>query len=101
MKKEENKEQYKHNIDNSCGIVAVIMGILSLLLSSLTGVIMGIIGLAFSIKQDKIAKNKWSKAGFILNIIGIIIGIIVFAVTFYSLSNDPELLAKLQGLSNQ
>ena len=47
---------------------------------------MGIIGLVFSLRQNKVNKNKWSRAGIILNIIGIIVGIIaiVFLVKYAS-----------------
>jgi len=63
--------------DNSFGIASVILGILSIVLASVPGIIFGIIGLFFASKQKKIHANKWSKAGFILAIIGIILSVVV------------------------
>ena len=81
--------------DNSFGVASVILGVLSILSLSFGGVIMGIIGLAFSFQQKKRNKNNWSKAGLILNIIGIILGIIavIFLVNFAS-----DYLSQLQQL---
>ena len=47
--------------DNSFGIAGVILGILSVLSLNIVGIVLGFIGLTFSRKQNKIAKNKWSK----------------------------------------
>ena len=73
---EKKEEMEKASKDNSFGIAGVIFGILSILSLSVGGIIMGIIGLLFSLKQNKVMKNQWSKVGVILNILGIIIGII-------------------------
>lgn len=99
MKKEE-KNKLSESKDNSFGVASVILGILSIVISSITGVILGFIGLIFALKQKKINKNSWSKAGMILNIIGIIIGVILFAFALYSFLKNPELLAQLQQLQN-
>lgn len=81
--------------DNSFGIVGVVFGILSILSLSIGGVIMGIIGLIFSLKQKKVAANKWSKAGIILNIIGIIVGVIAI---YFLVNYATSYISQLQGL---
>ncbi len=88
-----SKEEIK---DNSFGISSVILGILSIVISGGNGIILGIIGLFFSLKQKKISKNKWSKAGLILSIIGIILGIVaIIVVTIFALKN-PQLISQIQ-----
>ncbi len=74
--------------DNSFGVVGVVLGILSILFLSSGGIVLGIIGLVFSLKQKKLSANSWSKAGAYLNIIGIILGIIALVIFFIY----PELL---------
>ena len=90
MKKEEMKTR-----DNSFGIAGVILGIIGIVFSSLSGVIFGIIGLVFSLKQKKLMKNSWSKAGIILNTIAMIIGIIVFVYAMISFFKNPEMISQL------
>ena len=96
MKKEENQ---KSSNDNNCGVVSVVLGILSIILlaGNGIGIIIGIIGLIFGKKQEKTSKNKWSRAGITLNIIGIILGIILLIVFIYLVLNNPELMAQIQG----
>ncbi len=67
----------KHG-DNSCGVVGVIFGILSLVfvIVPFAGVILGIIGVIFSYKQKRIMANKWATAGLWMCWIGIILGAI-------------------------
>ena len=74
--KEESGER-KH-VDNSCGVVGVVFGILSLVfvIVPFAGVILGVIGVIFSYKQKKIMKNKWATAGLWMCSIGIILGAI-------------------------
>ena len=88
MKKEEK------SMDNSFGTASVILGILSITLSSLMGITLGIIGLVFSIKQKKKMENKWSDAGKILNIIGVILGVIVFTLALVYLLKSPDFLSQ-------
>ncbi len=85
------KEMY----DNSFGVAAVVLGIMSIMSGSLPGIVLGIISVVFSKKQEKSFKNKWSKAGFVLGIVGIILGLILFFVSFYLVSQNPSLLAEL------
>lgn len=92
MKKEEG--------DNSFGIASVVLGILSIVFSSASGIILGIVGLIFSLKQKKRMKNSWSKAGFILNIIGIILGIIILIYAAYAIANNPDIIAQFKQLAN-
>ncbi len=86
MKKEE---------DNSFGVAAVVIGILSIVSGSLPGIVLGVIGVIFSKKQNKIMANKWSKSGFLLGVIGIILGIALFIASFYLLSKNPGLFSQL------
>ena len=90
MKKEELKQ------DNSFGTASVILAINSIIFSSMAGVIFGIIGVVFALKQKKIAKNSWSKAGVMLNVIGIILGIIVFIMALKTIINNPAFLSQIQ-----
>lgn len=91
MKKEEAVKS-----DNSFGVASVVLGIIGITLSSLIGVIFGIIGLIFGLKQKKSSENKWSKAGIILNVISIIIGIVLFIFALNNLLNNPEFLAQIK-----
>lgn len=71
--------------NSNLGIVGVVFGILSIISLSAAGVLMGAVGLGFSIAQNKRERNGWGKAGMILNIIGIILGIVatIFLVKFF------------------
>ena len=80
--------------DNSFGIVGVVLGILSIVNLGMNGIFIGIIGLFFGLKQKKIGQNKWSKAGIILNIIGVVLGIIIIVLLFTVLQGY---LAQLSG----
>lgn len=93
------KEELKKPEDNSFGVCAVIFGILSIVLSSGNGIgiTLGVIGLIFGVKQKKIRKNGWSKTGLILNIIGILLGIVFLIYTVTYIINNPELISQLQG----
>lgn len=93
MKKEETKKYS----DNSFGTASVILGIIGLVISSLPGAIFGAVGLIFASKQRKISKNGWSKAGKILNVIAIILGLTLFVVNIIYLLKDPTFMAQFQG----
>ena len=88
------KESEKRTSDNSFGIAGVVFGILSILSLSVIGIVMGIVGLLFSLKQKKVNKNKWSKSGFVLNIIGIIFGI---AAIYFLFTYASQLIGQLPG----
>ena len=94
MSKEETKTK-----DNSFGVAAAVLGILSIISSfiPIIGLILGIISLIFGIKQKNIMRNRWSKAGIILSIIGIILAIIIWASAIYLLNNS-EFISQLQQL---
>ena len=74
--------------DNSCGVTSVVLGILSIIFASAVGIVLGITSLIFAIKQNKISKNKWSKAGLILSVIGIILSIITIIATLLLVKNS-------------
>lgn len=76
------KESVKNS--NSFGIISVNFGILSIILGALAtpllGIILGAISLIFGLRQKKISKNSWSKAGIILSVIGILISILLWVL---------------------
>lgn len=88
--------EHKHPHENSFGTASVILSIFSILFSSppIYGVILGIVALIFSSKQSKVEKNKWSKWGKALAIIGIILSVIFFAL-FTWLARNPQWLNQL------
>lgn len=67
-------KEIKHH-DNSCGVAGVILGILSIALFwiPIVGVVLGIVGVIFAYKQNKLMPNKWSKAGLWICWIGLIL----------------------------
>ncbi len=75
---------------NTLGIISLILGIISIIffLNILIAIPAGIIGIVMSKKQDKLYKNKISKAGFITSIIGISLSVlaIILAITILSSS---------------
>ncbi len=73
----------KHS-QNNCGIVSVVLGILSLIFVFLPifGPLIALAGLIFAIIQYRYAKNSWSTAGFWLNGFGLIGGIISSVMFF-------------------
>ena len=97
--------------DNNFGVASVVLGILSIVFISLTflaifaplaGVVLGIVGLIFGLKQKKVMNNKWATAGIWLNVIGIIINALLFlwvVKTIYDytrLLSSPEFQEQLQ-----
>jgi len=73
--------------DNSFGIVAVILGMLSVLSAPglfllfvygpFLGLALGVLSLVFSLMQRKRSNNNWAKAGLILSIIGIVLSVLL------------------------
>jgi hypothetical protein len=91
MPKEENVRE------NSFGLMSVTLGIISIVLTNLPGLILGIVALVFAFKQEKISINNWSKAGKILSIIGIILTIIAIALNMYFFYNSENFQAIING----
>ena len=95
--------------DNSSGIISVILGILSIVLGigvifgSFAGLILGVISLFFAINQKKNNSNKWSKAGMVLSIIGIVINLLIFVLLITVLTKIAMQIQELQssGALNQ
>lgn len=89
--------------DNSFGVAGVVLGILSIIFISINGlgIVIAIVGLVFSNIQRRKMANKWSKAGIILNIIGIVLGIILIIGLIYILKNNPQIVQQLQQLATQ
>jgi uncharacterized membrane protein HdeD (DUF308 family) len=70
----------KREVDNSCGTVGVVLGIVSILMIGSLGIVSGIVGLVFSLKQKKMKKNSWANWGIGLNIVGIVLGLVAIYV---------------------
>jgi uncharacterized BrkB/YihY/UPF0761 family membrane protein len=94
MKKEMVEKEIRHH-DNSSGIAGVIFGVFSIM-SGVPGILLGLIGFFFSLNQHKKAKNKWSKWGIALNVIGFVIGVIL---TIYLTIFVSTAAGNLQGIS--
>ena len=77
-------------------VVAVVLGILSVLLSSppISGIILGVLSLIFATKQQKNFRNGWSKAGRILAIVGIVLSILSWIAIAW-LQKNPDLYNQL------
>jgi uncharacterized membrane protein HdeD (DUF308 family) len=83
--------------DNSFGILSVTLGIISILFLGFPGVLSGILSIVFGFMQDRVSKNKWSKAGKILGIIGIVLGILAIILSYYLLYSSADYSALLNG----
>ncbi|MEK6908635.1 MAG: hypothetical protein AABX23_01115 [Nanoarchaeota archaeon] len=94
MKKEMVDKEIRHH-DNSAGIAGLVLGILSVM-SGVPGLLLGFIGFWFSLHQHKHSKNKWSKWGIALNIIGFVLAIVLTVYLSIFVRNS---VADLQGLS--
>lgn len=70
-------------VDNSFGVAGVVFGVLSILSLGFGGIVLGVIGLIFSNKQKKFSGNSWSRAGWILNVLGIVLSILVIILMIY------------------
>ena len=65
----------------SFGIIGLTLGITSIIFMGNNGILLGIVGLIFSMIQQKKNPTKIGKAGIIVNIVGIILAI-VFLIVF-------------------
>jgi len=61
--------------DEAFGIIGLTLGILSIVFVASNGIIVGIIGLVFSLIQQKKHPTKLGKAAVIVNAVGIILAI--------------------------
>ena len=98
----------KREVDNSFGIVGVILGLLSIIFIPVSlgffgmpviTLILGVVGLVFSLKQKKISKNGWAKVGVRLNLIGIVLSLAILIAGILLvrfLVNNPEVMAQFQ-----
>ena len=93
------KEVHSRFNDNGFGIAGVVFGVLSIVNLGFNGILIGIVGLFFGLKQKKIGQNKWSNAGIILNIIGIVLGIAIIILFFTVLKGYLAQLSGLQGVA--
>ncbi len=96
--KEMIDKEIKHK-DNSAGVAGVILGILSIV-SGVAGILFGFVGFWFALHQFKHGKNKWSKWGLILTIIGFVLGIALTIYLYYFVGNAISNLQGTPDLSN-
>jgi hypothetical protein len=64
------------------GISGFTLGVIGVIFSGWIGIIISIVGLVFCLLQQKRHKTKLGKAGVIINIIGLVLGIAI--VVLYS-----------------
>lgn len=83
MKKEVKKIQTSSAMDNSCGVTAVVLGILSIIFASIYGIILAIIAFIFASRQQRTSPNIWSRRGQILAIVGLILSILSLVLAKY------------------
>ena len=95
--KEEVTEK-KHG-DNSAGVVGVVFGILAIV-SGVAGLIFGFIGFWFALYQFRKAKNKWAIWGFVLTIIGFIVGAVLTYYLYYVVQGSIGQFQGLQDVAN-
>ena len=81
------KEEAKNQCSNSFGIASVILGILAVNFASVFGIVPGILGLIFGIKQNKISRNNWGKWGIILSLIALILSVLVIVLNLWLAKN--------------
>lgn len=62
------------------GIIGLTLGILSIVFLANNGIILGVIGLIFSLRQQKKNPTKLGRAGVITSIIGIICAIVFIII---------------------
>jgi len=79
VKREEKKVELKSS-QEAFGIIGLTLGVLSIIMVGSNGIIMAIVGLIFSIMQQKKNPTKIGKAGIIVNIVSIIVAIIFIIV---------------------
>lgn len=98
----EKEGTVKTSGNNSSGIVAVVLGILSIvfaltvILGSFAGAAFGLIGFFFALTQRKNNPNRWSKWGLILTVIGLILNIIVIFALITVISSIAQQIQELQ-----
>lgn len=91
MKKEAQNYSSKNYHDNSFGIAAVVLGILSIVFASLNGIVIGVISLIFANKQQARNPNVWGKNGKALAIVGIILSVVVIILNVWLLKNSQTI----------
>jgi len=75
------KSVSKKSNNEAFGIIGLTLGIISIIFMGNNGILVGIVGLVFSMIQQRKYPTKIGRAGVILNIIGIILAI-VFVIVF-------------------
>jgi len=92
MKKKMVGKEFGEGLGNS----GFTLGVLSLIFTGFAGVIIGIVGIIFSKIQQKNNPTKLGRIGFILNLIGIILGIVfMFAYYAYILPAIQQLMSSI------
>lgn len=75
--KKEEKES-----SEGLGISGFTLGILSIVLAGMLGVVISIVGFSLCIAQQKRNPKKLAKAGIILNVVGFLISVIFIVLSF-------------------
>ena len=75
------KKSGEKSNNESLGIIGLTLGISSIIFMGNNGILLGIVGLVFSMIQQKKNPTKIGKAGIIVNIVGIILAV-VFLIVF-------------------
>jgi len=65
------------------GISAFTLGVLGIIFAGWIGMVISLVGVTFSIVQQKKHKTKMAKTALILNVIGIVLSIIVIVLYEY------------------
>ncbi|MBI3334713.1 hypothetical protein HYZ97_04450 [Candidatus Pacearchaeota archaeon] len=89
--------------DNSFGTAAVVLGILSIVLSSLGGIILGVIGMILASKQRRVMQTSWASWGFWLSAVGVLLSVIILVYGLIQLctlagtcANIPSYIQQVQ-----
>jgi hypothetical protein len=72
----------KPNHSNGFGVASLVLGILSIILFwvPFLNIVLGILGIVFSIKQKRISSNGLATAGLVTSIIGLVFSTLVFII---------------------
>jgi hypothetical protein len=89
--------------DNSSGVFAMVMAVLSIILpfsaipfGIIGGIICAILGIVFGIIQIKKAKNSWAVCAVVFSIIGLVLSIILAYEIIAIISSAAQQYAQLQ-----
>lgn len=91
---EKKRSATRENNENSSGVAAVILGILSIVfglgifLGSFAGLALAIVGLVFALRQRKTYSSSWSTWGIVLSIFGLVINLAIIILLIQFIKNQ-------------